>query len=214
MTEKVKKNKTIRAWVTQHINDHYVNQAQVDGYRSRAAYKLLEIEEHDKIFHNAQTIVDLGSAPGSWSQVAITKVGKKGLVIGVDLLEMAPIPRVEFIHGDFTTAATLDKLLALINHQPVDLIISDMSPNISGVKVVDQARSAYLSELVFDFAVQYLKPNGHCLIKVFHGEEFEQLVKQARKLFTQVAVRKPLASRSKSSELYLLCKNKKAATAS
>lgn len=208
-TVKIKKNKSIKAWVHQHVNDIYVNQAQKVGYRSRAAYKLLEIDEQENVFHNVLTVVDLGCAPGSWSQVSLQKVGDKGRVVGVDLLDMQPLANLNFIQGDFTEQITLDKLLLGIEHRKVDLVISDMAPNLSGIKGVDQARGAYLIELVLDFAKGYLKTNGHCIIKVFHGSEFDNLVKLARTLFTQVLIRKPDASRSKSSETYLLCKFKK-----
>lgn len=208
MTEKIRKNKSIRAWIHQHVNDSYVNQAQKHGYRSRAAYKLLEINDKDHIFSKVATVVDLGCAPGSWSQVAAQLVGDNGKVVGVDILEMAPLPRHKFIRGDFTEQATLDALLGTINHQPVDLVLSDMAPNLSGVKGVDQARGAYLVELVLDFAKDYLRSDGCCLIKIFHGSEFDALVKMARELFAQVVIRKPDASRSKSSEVYLLCIHK------
>lgn len=209
MTEKVKKNKTIKAWVHRQLNDVYVKDAKKDGFRSRAAYKLLEFDENDGIFYNVKTVVDLGCAPGSWSQMAVKKVGEHGKVVGVDLLEMHPIYGVEFIQGDFTENETLDKLLQAIEHKKVDLVISDMAPNLSGIKNVDQARGAYLVELVLDFASGYLKVGGNCLIKVFHGSEFENLVKTAREMFQQVIIRKPDASRSSSSETYLLCKHKK-----
>lgn len=207
--EKVKKNKTVKAWVRQHVNNHFVNQAQKDGYRSRAAYKLLEIDEEIQLFKNVTTVVDLGCAPGSWSQVAVNRVGNSGLVVGVDLLPIHPIHGLEFILGDFTSDEVLEQLVATIGSKTVDLIISDMSPNLSGVRGVDQARGAYLIELVLDFAAKYLKPGGNCLIKVFHGGEFDHLLKVARGVFTQVVIRKPTASRSASSETYLLCKNKK-----
>ena len=210
MTEKVRKNKSLRAWVHQHINDTYVNQAQRAGYRSRAAYKLVEFDNSDNLFHNVKTVVDLGCAPGSWSQVSLEKVGESGRVVGVDLLEIQPLSRLKFIQGDFTEQSTLDLLLEQINHKMVDLVISDMAPNLSGVKQVDQTRGAYLVELVLEFSRDYLRPGGNCLIKVFHGYEFDNLVKMARQMFTQVVIRKPEASRSKSSETYLLCKHKKA----
>jgi len=210
MNDKVKKNKTIKAWVHQHINDAYVNQAQKDGYRSRAAYKLLEIDQQDSLFAGVKTVIDLGCAPGSWSQVALNKVGQHGKVVGVDILEMEPLHKLNFIQGDFTEQQTLDQLLDSINNSEVDLVISDMAPNLSGIKNVDQARSAYLVELVLDFAKGYLKQGGGCLIKIFQGSEFEHLVNEARQLFTKVIIRKPDASRSKSKELYLLCKSKKA----
>lgn len=209
MTEKNRKNKTIRSWVHQHVNDTYVNQAQKDGYRSRAAYKLLEINEKDNLFNGVNTVVDLGCAPGSWSQVACQLVGSRGRVVGVDLLDMVPLSRHHFIQGDFTEQSTLNKLLVSIDNQSVDLVLSDMAPNLSGIKGVDQARCSYLVELVLDFAKDYLKKDGDCLIKVFQGAEFDSLVKMARELFTQVIIRKPDASRSKSSEIYLLCKSRK-----
>lgn len=206
---KARKNKTIKAWVHRHLNDTYVKGAQRNGYRSRAAYKLLEIDEQDHLFHNVKNVVDLGCAPGSWSQVAVDKVGEYGTVIGVDLLEIHPLHRLKFIHGDFTEQSTLDELLDAINHKPVDLVISDMAPNLSGIKNTDQVRGAYLVELVLDFAKGYLKTGGNCLIKVFHGGEFDNLVKLSREMFEQVLIRKPDASRSSSSETYLLCKHKK-----
>lgn len=206
---KVRKNKSIKAWVHRHLNDSYVKGAQRDGYRSRAAYKLLEIDAQDKIFNGVKTVVDLGCAPGSWSQVALDKVGEYGRVVGVDLLEIHPIHRLNFIQGDFTDQETLDKLVVEINNKEVDLVISDMAPNLSGIKNVDQVRGAYLVELVLEFSRDYLKVGGHCLIKVFHGYEFDSLVKMAREIFTQVVIRKPDASRSSSSETYLLCKSKK-----
>ncbi len=203
-----KKNKVNRAWVNRHVTDHYVNMAQKDGYRSRAAYKLLEFDDEFHIFKNVKTVVDLGCAPGSWSQVATQKVGKSGLVIGVDLLSIVPIHNLNFIEGDFTESETLDKLIELLNNNQADLVISDMAPNLSGVRGVDQARISYLVELVLDFAKDYLKVGGDALIKVFHGGDFDNLVKTAREIFAQVLVKKPNASRSESSEIYLLCRNK------
>lgn len=207
--EKTKKNKLVKAWVNQHVNDHYVHLAKKDGYRSRAAYKLLEIDEIDNLFSKVKVIIDLGCAPGSWSQVALKKIGARGLVIGVDILEMIPIPGVRFIQGDFTEIETFNELIKEINNEKVDLILSDMSPNLSGIKNIDQAKLAYLVELVLDFAAKHLKTGGNCLIKVFNGLEFNNLIKLARKDFTEVFIRKPNSSRSKSSETYLLCKNKK-----
>lgn len=204
-----KKNKIVRAWVNQHINDHYVHMARNDGYRSRAAYKLIEIDDEVNLFHNVKTVVDLGCAPGSWSQYAVKKVGVSGKVIGIDLLEMEPIRGHHFILGDFSTDEILNQLIGHLESGLVDLIISDMAPNLSGIRNVDQARSAHLIELVLDFAKGYLKTGGNCLIKIFHGGEFDALVKLSRSLFTQVVIYKPQASRSASSETYLLCKNKK-----
>lgn len=207
--EKTKKNKSVRAWVNQHVTDHYVHMAKSDGFRSRAAYKLAEIDDEVGLFHNVRTVVDLGCAPGSWSQYAAKKIGNNGKVIGVDLLDVDPIGHLHFIHGDFTHDEVLAELVNLLNNAPVDLIISDMAPNLSGIRGVDQSRGAYLIELVLDFAKEHLKPGGNCLIKIFHGGEFDSLVKLARTMFTQVVIRKPKASRSASSETYLLCKNKK-----
>ncbi len=209
MELKLKKNKVVKSWVQQQQNDKYVQQAQRSGYRSRAAFKLLAINQQDKILYSGATVVDLGCAPGSWSQVALDQVGLSGKVIGVDLLEIEPLYRLNFIQGDFSSAAVLKQLITNLQEKPLDLLLSDMAPNLSGIKGVDQARSAHLIELVLDFANEYLKPQGNCLIKVFHGAEFENLLKLARKLFTQVLIRKPEASRAKSSETYLLCKVKK-----
>lgn len=204
----VRKNKTIKAWVTRHVNDIYVKDAYKDGYRSRAAYKLRQFINEEGLFHNVRTVIDLGCAPGSWSQVAVENIAENGFVVGVDLIEIQPLNKLKFIQGDFTEDSTLQQLLEAIQHKPVDLIISDMSPNLSGVKGVDQVRGAYLIELVLELANEYLKVGGNCLIKIFHGSEFDNLVKQARKYFKSVVIKKPKASRSNSSETYLLCKNK------
>ncbi len=206
--DKVKKNKVVRAWVDQHINDPYVQMSRKAGYRSRAAYKLLEIDTEIDLFKNVSVVIDLGCAPGSWSQVAINKTNSKGMVIGVDILPTEPISGLSFIQGDFTEENVLKQLLNCIGSKTVDLIISDMAPNLSGVRGVDQMRSAYLIELVLDFAEKHLKSGGNCLVKIFHGSEFDALVKTARTLFQQVVIKKPQASRSGSSETYLLCKNK------
>ena len=209
MADKPKKNKSIRAWVNRHVTDHYVNLAQKDKYRSRAAYKLLEIDKEFGIFKHVKRVVDLGCAPGSWSQVACKLVGSGGLVAGVDLLAIEPIPGLHFIQGDFTEDATLNNLVQAINYNLVDLVISDMSPNVSGIKGVDQARLAYLIELVLEFVSEYLKPDGTCLIKTFYGSEFDRLMKRMRELFNRVMTIKPNASRSESSEVYLLGLHKK-----
>lgn len=207
--DKIKKNKVVRAWVNRHVNDHYVHLAKQDGYRSRAAYKLLQLDQDDKILQNAKIIVDLGCAPGSWSQIALKRIAKPGLVVGVDLLQIDPIPGLNFIQGDFTESSVLNQLVNSLSGQKVDVVLSDMAPNLSGIKNVDQARCSYLVELVLDFAKDYLKSGGNCLIKVFHGGEFNNLMQSAKEIFSQVQVRKPSASRSDSSETYLLCKNKK-----
>jgi 23S rRNA (uridine2552-2'-O)-methyltransferase len=187
-----------------HVNDHYVKSAANAGYRSRAAYKLLEIDQKFNLFKNVKKAVDLGCAPGSWSQVILQKISADSSVVGVDLLEIDPIHNLHFIQGDFTTDEILAQLVEAIGDKVVDLVVSDMAPNLSGIKGVDQARGAHLVELVFEFARDYLVTGGKCVIKVFHGGEFDSLVKQMRSLFNQVVIFKPDASRSKSSETYLL----------
>jgi 23S rRNA (uridine2552-2'-O)-methyltransferase len=204
------KNKFVRAWIHQHINDHYVKSATNAGYRSRAAYKLIEIDQKYDLFKNVTRTVDLGCAPGSWSQVIRRKISPGGVIVGVDLLEIEPIHGLTFIQGDFTTDEVLAELINAIGGKVVDLVVSDMAPNLSGVRGVDQARGAYLIELVLDFAKNYLATGGKCLIKIFHGGEFSNLQTHMRELFNQVVVFKPSASRSKSSETYLLGIGKKA----
>ncbi len=204
------KNRFVKAWMHQHINDHFVKSAANDGYRSRAAYKLLEIDQKFDLFKNVTRVVDLGCAPGSWSQVISKKVGNRGgITVGVDLLEMEPVRGLHFIQGDFTHDEVLESLISAIGAHVVDLVVCDMAPNLSGVKGVDQARGAYLIELAIDFAANYLIAGGNCVIKVFNGGEFDNLVKLMRNLFTQVTVYKPSASRSKSSETYLIGLSKK-----
>jgi|SRR6185437_3518152 len=198
------KNRFVKAWMHEHVNNHYVKSAASDGYRSRAAYKLLEIDQKFDLFKNVKRVVDLGCAPGSWSQVLWRKIGKDGITVGVDLLEIEPIPGLHFIQGDFSDEEVLAQLVDAIGDKVVDLVVSDMSPNLSGVRGVDQARGAYLIELVLEFATDYLVTGGKCVIKVFHGGEFDNLVKRMRSMFNRVVVFKPDASRSKSSETYLL----------
>jgi 23S rRNA (uridine2552-2'-O)-methyltransferase len=188
----------------EHINDPYVQQAQKDGYRSRAAYKLLEIDERDHLLKAGMVVVDLGATPGGWSQVAANKVGDKGKVIALDLLPLVPIPRVEFILGDFREDSVLAQLEEKLGGKQIGIVISDMAPNISGIDLSDQARSIYLAELALEFAVQHLKPGGAFLVKVFHGVGFEDYVKVMRKHFARVVSRKPKASRDRSNEVYML----------
>ncbi len=205
-----KKNKSNRAWINQHLTDHYVHLAKQDGYRSRAVYKLLEMINTVNILDNVSTVVDLGSAPGGWSQLIAKTFKQKqllGKIIGVDILSMEAIEGVEFIHGDFTEEDILQKIITSLDHKRCDLILSDMSPNLSGIKDVDQIRSAYLIELVFAFAKNYLNHNGSVLVKIFHGSEFDQLIKLAKLIFKTVTIKKPEASRSNSKEAYLLCQN-------
>ena len=188
----------------EHLNDEFVKRAQKDGYRARAAYKLIEIDDKDKLIKSGMTIVDLGSTPGSWSQVAVQRLKGHGKVVALDILEMTGIAGVTFIQGDFREEVVLKQLQEAINNKPVDLVIADMAPNISGVKDVDQAGAAYLTELALEFSKDWLKPNGNFLVKVFIGAGFDDIVKTMRLHFDKVVTRKPKASRDRSSEVYLL----------
>jgi 23S rRNA (uridine2552-2'-O)-methyltransferase len=200
------KSKSSRRWLDEHVNDPYVKQAQKDGYRSRASYKLLELNDKDKLIRPGMSIIDLGSAPGGWSQVAGRLVGAKGHVLATDILPMEPVANVDFIQGDFTEEAVFQQILAaLAGHKP-DLIISDMAPNISGVDAADQAGSMYLLELALDMVRQVLKPNGNFVAKVFQGEGSDAYLKELRTAFTSVTVRKPEASRPRSREVYVVAK--------
>lgn len=205
----MKQTKTSKAWMKEHVNDFFVKQARKDGYRSRAAYKLLEVHERDKLFKPGMTVVDLGAAPGSWSQVVANKVGRNGKIVAIDLLEMAPMPGVEFIQGDFREDSILNDLKIRLECRPLDLVISDMSPNVSGIKLSDQARSMHLAELALEFAIERLNPGGSLLVKVFQGYEFDQFLLSMRAGFDRVIIRKPKASRDRSKELYLLGSGKK-----
>jgi 23S rRNA (uridine2552-2'-O)-methyltransferase len=200
----MKRSKTSKGWMREHVNDEYVKRAQRDGYRARAAYKLIEIDERDHLVKPGMTVVDLGSAPGSWSQVVVQRLKGQGKVIALDILEMPPIPGVQFIQGDFREQEVLDQLEASLEGKMVDLVIADMAPNISGISDVDQARAMYLTELALDFSFKWLKPGGRFLVKVFNGSGFEEIVQNMRQGFDKVAVRKPKASRDRSSEVYLL----------
>ncbi|MBI5918301.1 MAG: 23S rRNA (uridine(2552)-2'-O)-methyltransferase RlmE [Nitrosomonadales bacterium] len=200
----MKRSKTSKQWMTEHVNDPYVQLAQKEGYRSRAAYKLLEIDEKDHLLRPGMTVVDLGATPGGWSQIAARKVGDSGKVIALDLLPLHPIHGVEFIQGDFREDDVLAQLEERLAGRKIGLVISDMAPNISGVGISDQARAMYLCELALEFSAQHLQPNGSFLVKVFQGEGFEAFLKQMRGHFAKVATRKPKASRDRSSELYLL----------
>ncbi|CAG0957918.1 Ribosomal RNA large subunit methyltransferase E [Methylophilaceae bacterium] len=188
----------------EHVNDEYVKRAQREGYRARAAYKLIEIDDKDHLIKPGMTIVDLGSTPGSWSQVAAQRLKGQGRIIALDLLEMQPIPGVQFIQGDFREQAVLEQLEALLENSRVDLVIADMAPNISGISDVDQANATYLTELALDFSFKWLKPGGSFLVKVFVGSGFDEIVRNMRQGFGKVATRKPKASRDRSSEVYLL----------
>jgi 23S rRNA (uridine2552-2'-O)-methyltransferase len=199
-----------KAWIHEHINDEFVKRAQKEGYRARAAYKLTEIDDKDKLIKPGMIIVDLGASPGSWSQVVVQRLKGQGRVIALDLLEMQPINGVEFILGDFREAAVLQLLEEKLNNKRVDLVIADMAPNISGIADVDQAGAAYLTELALEFSQTWLKPNGNFLVKVFIGAGFDEIVKNMRQMFDKVVTRKPKASRGRSSEVYLLGLGRKA----
>lgn len=205
----MKRTQTSKAWMREHVNDPYVLRAKREGYRSRAAYKLMELDERDHLLKPGMTVVDLGATPGGWSQVASKKVGASGRLIALDVLEMQPLHNVTFIQGDFREDAVLHELVKALGDRPVDLVVSDMAPNISGIDLSDQARAMHLAELALEFAIEHLKPNGNFLVKVFQGEGFEDFVSQMRSHFQQVLTRKPPASRGRSSEIYLLGKDKR-----
>jgi len=200
----MKRTRTSKAWMQEHLSDEFVKRANKEGYRSRAAYKLMELDDRDKLIRPGMTVVDLGAAPGSWSQVVVERLKSQGRVIGLDLLDVHPMPNFEFIQGDFTEEAVLTRLEAALNGHQVDLVISDMAPNMSGVTVIDQARAMYLVELALEFSRHWLKPGGSFLVKVFIGSGFDELVKSMRPEFDKVLTRKPKASRDRSSETYLL----------
>lgn len=199
-------SKTSKGWMREHLNDTYVKQAQAQGFRSRAAYKLKEIDERDHLLSPGQVVVDLGAAPGSWTQVIATRVGASGKVVGVDLLPIDPIAGVEFIQGDFREDFVLAEVEKALAGRKVDLVVSDMAPNISGISSADQARSLHLCELALEFACKHLKSGGNFLVKTFQGAGFNDFQKDLHKHFKTVASRKPLASRGRSSEMYLLGK--------
>ena len=202
----MKRSKSSSRWLKEHVNDPYVKQAQKDGYRSRAAYKLLELIEKDKLIRPGMLVMDLGSAPGGWSQVAGRLVGDKGRVLASDILPMDSLENVDFIQGDFTDDKVFQQILDKLDGRQPDLIISDIAPNISGVAAADQASSMYLVELVLDMVRQVLKPGGNFAVKVFQGEGSDEFLKDVRTSFEKVVVRKPDASRSRSSEVYLVAK--------
>jgi 23S rRNA (uridine2552-2'-O)-methyltransferase len=200
----MKPSKTSKQWMREHVNDPFVQLAQKEGFRSRAAYKLLEIDAKDRLLKPGTVVVDLGATPGGWSQVAAAKVGRSGKVIALDLLPLDPLAGVDFIQGDFREDAVLKQLKDLLQGKPVGLVISDMAPNMSGVASADQARAVHLAELAMEFALEHLKPDGSFLVKVFQGAGFEDFYKLMRSRFARVVTRKPKASRDRSSELYLL----------
>lgn len=206
----MKRTKTSKAWMQEHVNDPYVQRAKSEGYRSRAAYKLMEIDERDHLLKPGMVVVDLGAAPGSWCQVAMRRVGAGGKVFALDLLPVEPMPGVDFIQGDFQEDAVLEELEARLAGQPVDAVLSDMAPNMSGIDTADQARSIYLGELALDFSARHLKIGGSFLIKVFQGAGFTEFRNEVARHFSTLHVRKPKASRDRSPEVYLLGLRRKA----
>jgi 23S rRNA (uridine2552-2'-O)-methyltransferase len=200
-----------KSWMQEHVTDAYVKRARVEGMRSRAAYKLDEITARDRLLKPGMVVVDLGAAPGGWSQVAAGQVGPRGRVIALDLLEMPSLPGVTFLRGDFRDDATLAELERMLGGERTDLVLSDMAPNLSGIASFDQARVLELAELALDFALKHMKPKGNFLVKTFQGAGFEDYLKILRSRFSAVAVRKPEASRDRSREVYLLGKGLKRA---
>lgn len=203
------KTKSSKRWLQEHFSDPYVKEAQRLGYRSRAVFKLLELQERDKLFKPGMTVVDLGAAPGGWSQVVTKFIGRKGQLIAMDILPMDPIPNVEFIEGDFADDAIFQQLLTRLDDASVDWVLSDMAPNLSGIDSVDQARSMSLAELALDFALRVLNPNGGFLVKIFQGEGFDPFLLSLRLNFQKVIIRKPKASRDRSREVYILARGRK-----
>ncbi len=203
------RSRSSKRWLEEHEADFYVQKARREGYRSRAVYKLQEIDEKDKLIRPGQLVVELGAAPGGWSQWISQKMGAKGEIIALDILPVEPYDKVTFVQGDFQQEAVYQALLDAIDNRPVDLVLSDMSPNHTGIRSVDIPRAMYLAELAVDLADQVLKPGGHLLLKVFQGEGFDALLKDLRTKYQKVNSRKPQASRDRSRELYLLAKGKK-----
>ena len=201
------RSKSSTRWLREHFTDEYVRRAQAEGYRSRAVYKLLEIQEKDRLLQPGATVVDLGAAPGGWSQLAARLVGPRGAVIALDILPLEPLAGMEFIQGDFRETVVLERLLDALNGRPVDLVISDMAPNTTGIKAVDQPRGMYLAELALDFARQCLRPGGDFLVKAFQGEGIDPFLGELRAAFAAVLPRKPKASRARSAERYWLARN-------
>lgn len=200
------RSKSSKNWLQEHFNDFYVKKAQAEGYRSRAVYKLKEVDNKEHLLKPGITVVDLGAAPGGWTQYVAEKLDGRGTIVALDILPMDSLPGVDFIQGDFREEIVLQQLVDLVPERTVDLLLSDMSPNMSGAAAVDIPRAMYLAELAFDFGNQMLKPGGTLLMKVFHGSGFDELIKQARLQFEKVVIRKPAASRSRSRETYLLAK--------
>ncbi len=204
------RSKSSGRWLKEHFNDAYVKESQKDGYRSRASYKLIELDKKDRLFKPGMTVVDLGAAPGGWSQVAAEIIGDKGTLLASDILPMDPIAGVEFIQGDFTEEAVLEQLLSAMDGAKADIVISDMAPNMSGISDIDQPQAMYLVELALEMATLVSKPGACFVTKVFQGEGFDAFVNDCRQKFSKVVVRKPDSSRARSREVYLVAKNYKA----
>ena len=202
----MKRSASSRQWLRRHVSDPYVQRSRKEGYRSRAAYKLIEIDDRDRILAPGAVVVDLGAAPGGWTQVSVKRAGPKGRVVAIDLLEMEPVAGATFLRGDFAGPAGLAAVEAALAGARVDAVLSDMSPNISGIAITDQARSMALAELARDFALAHLKPGGAFLVKLFQGAGYEEFHRSLRAAFAKVVVRKPDASRGESAELYLLAR--------
>jgi 23S rRNA (uridine2552-2'-O)-methyltransferase len=205
------RSKSSNEWLRRHVNDPFVKKAQIDGYRSRSAYKLIELNEKDRLIKPGMRIMDLGSAPGGWSQVAGNLVGRKGRVLATDILPMDPVTNVDFIQGDFTEDAVVEQLLAWLEGGKFDLVISDIAPNLSGIDSADQAGSMYFLDLALDIVRKTLKPGAHFAAKMFQGSGSDEYVKELRKSFEKVLIRKPAASRAQSREVYIVAKGFKGA---
>jgi 23S rRNA (uridine2552-2'-O)-methyltransferase len=201
-----KRTKSSSRWLSEHANDEYVKRAQKEGWRSRAVFKLAQIQESERLLRPGIRCVDLGAAPGSWSQYAARIVGRNGRIVAADILSMDAIPGVEFVQGDFREESVLEQLLQRVGADKVDLVLSDMAPNMAGIDAVDQPRSMYLAELAIEFADRVLAPGGDLLVKLFQGAGFEQIIKDARSRYGRVVTRKPKASRTRSPEIYLLAR--------
>jgi 23S rRNA (uridine2552-2'-O)-methyltransferase len=202
-------SKSSKDWLKRHFDDPFVKKAQKEGHRSRAVFKLMEIQEKYKLVQPGMNVVDLGAAPGGWSEIAVKLLKGKGKLFALDILEMDPIQDVHFIQGDFREESVMNELLTALNGEPIDLVLSDMAPNMSGHKHIDQPRAMYLVELAFEFAEEVLTDKGAFLVKIFHGEGFDVFLQTMKKRFKQVVVRKPEASRDKSKEVYILGKGRK-----
>ncbi len=205
--QKNKHSKSSKRWLQEHVDDEYVRRAQKEGFRSRSTYKLLEIQDKDKVIQPGMTVVDLGAAPGGWSQVASRLVTRRGAVIALDLLPMEPLSGVNFIQGDFSDDCVLDALCSELGGTKIDLVMSDMAPNMSGMRSVDQPRAMALCELAEQFAKDYLKLGGHFLVKLFQGEGSDVYIARLKKHYDTVLIRKPKSSRSRSREIYVLARN-------